>query len=62
MKNIVYFDLETQKSFDEVGGRTPEHFRQLRGRGCMTVLLMVGRVARAELVEAHSTVKLPFRT
>ncbi len=30
MKNIVYFDLETQKSFDEVGGRTPEHFRQLR--------------------------------
>ena len=29
-KNIVYFDLETQKSFDEVGGRTPDHFRQLR--------------------------------
>ena len=30
MKNIVYFDLETQKSFDEVGGRTPSHFRQLK--------------------------------
>ncbi len=30
MKNIVYFDLETQKSFDEVGGRTPAHFRQLK--------------------------------
>ncbi len=30
MKNIVYLDIETQKSFDEVGGRTPEHFRQLK--------------------------------
>jgi len=30
MKNIVYFDLETQKSFDEVGGRTPDHFRRLK--------------------------------
>ncbi len=30
MENVVYFDLETQKSFDEVGGRTPEHFRQLQ--------------------------------
>lgn len=30
MKNIVYFDLETQKSFDEVGGRSPEHFRKLK--------------------------------
>ena len=30
MRNIVYFDLETQKSFDEVGGRTPSHFRQLK--------------------------------
>ncbi|MEK7854806.1 MAG: ribonuclease H-like domain-containing protein [Acidobacteriota bacterium] len=27
--NIVYFDLETQKTFDEVGGRTPEHKRQM---------------------------------
>ena len=25
--NIVYFDLETQKTFDEVGGRLPEHKR-----------------------------------
>ncbi|MBV9462914.1 MAG: ribonuclease H-like domain-containing protein [Verrucomicrobiae bacterium] len=27
--NIVYFDLETKKTFDEVGGRTPEHKRQM---------------------------------
>lgn len=27
--NIVYFDLETQRTFDEVGGRTSEHKRQM---------------------------------
>ena len=29
MPNIVYFDLETKKTFDEVGGRMPEHKRQM---------------------------------
>ncbi len=29
-KNIVYFDLETQKSFDDVGGRDRRKFRELR--------------------------------
>jgi hypothetical protein len=28
-RNIVYFDLETQKTFDEVGGRTSEHKRAM---------------------------------
>src|SRR3569833_2967228 len=29
MKNIVYFDLETQRSADEVGGWEPQHINRM---------------------------------
>jgi DEAD/DEAH box helicase domain-containing protein len=34
MKNVVFFDVETQKSFDEVGGR--QNIRQLRLSAAVT--------------------------
>lgn len=75
MKNIVYFDLETQKSFDEVGGRTPEHFRQLRMSVGVTYATgdhqyrifhegnaheMVGQLMRADLVVGHNIIGFDY--
>ncbi len=76
MKNIIYFDLETQKSFDEVGGRTPEHFRQLRLSVGVTYSTreqtyrifhegnaheMVQQLMRADLVVGHNIINFDYK-
>ena len=75
MKNIVYFDIETQKSFDEVGGRTPEHLRQLRMSVGVTystgeqnyrifhegtVNQMLDQLMRADLVVGHNIISFDY--
>ncbi len=75
MKNIIYFDLETQKSFDEVGGRTPDHFRQLRISVGVTYSTkdktyrifhegnaheMVQQLMRADLVVGHNVIGFDY--
>jgi len=69
VKDIVYFDLETQKGFDEVGGRSPEHLRKLKMSIGVTYSTkdqeyrifhegnaheMVNRLMRADLVVGHN--------
>jgi len=69
MKNIVYMDLETQKSFDEVGGRSPHYFAKLKMSVGVTHSTqdqqyrifheataheMVNQLLRAELVVGHN--------
>ncbi len=76
MKNIVYFDLETQKSFEEVGGRTHDHFRQLKiSIGVTystreqqyrifhegTVHDMVKELMRADLVVGHNIIHFDYQ-
>lgn len=75
MNNIVYFDLETQKSFHEVGGRTPDHFRQLRISVAVTystkdgvyrifhegnIHEMVRQLTRADLVVGHNIIGFDY--
>ena len=75
MKNIIYFDLETQKSFDDVGGRTEEHFRQLKisvgvtySTGDQayrifhegTIDEMVRQLMRADLVVGHNILHFDY--
>lgn len=75
MKNIIYFDLETQKSFDEVGGRTPDHFRQLRMSVGVTystrdqqyrifhentIHEMLNQLMRTDLVVGHNVIAFDY--
>lgn len=75
MKNIVYFDIETQKSFDDVGGRTPQHFQKLRmsvgvtysaAEGVYrifhegTVDEMIRQLMRADLVVGHNIIHFDY--
>jgi hypothetical protein len=75
LKNIVYFDLETQKSFDEVGGRTPDHFRQLRMSTGVTYSTkdqqyrifhentaheMIAQLMRADLIVGHNIIHFDY--
>ncbi len=75
MKNIVYFDLETQKSFDEVGGRTPDHFRKLKISVAVTystqsqeyrifgesdVHELVKQLMRSDLVVGHNIIAFDY--
>lgn len=75
MKNIIYFDLETQKSFDEVGGRTPDHFRQLRVSVGVTystrdeqyrifhegnIHEMINFLMRADLIVGHNIINFDY--
>jgi hypothetical protein len=75
MKNTVYFDLETQKSFDEVGGRSPEHFRKLKMSVGVTystkdqeyrifnedqVHDLINQLMRADLVVGHNIISFDY--
>jgi len=75
LKNVVFFDLETQKTFDEVGGRTPDHLRQLRISVGVTysskdqqyrifhegtVHEMIQQLMRADLVVGHNIVHFDY--
>ncbi len=75
MKNIVYFDLETQKSFNDVGGHSPHHFRQLKMSVGVTystreqqyrifhegtVHDLINQLMRADLVVGHNLLHFDY--
>jgi DEAD/DEAH box helicase domain-containing protein len=75
VKNIIYFDLETQKSFDEVGGRTERHLRDLRLSIGVTystrdqvyrifhegnVQDLVTQLMRADLIVGHNIISFDY--
>ncbi len=75
MSNIIYFDLETQRSFDDVGGRSPEHFQRLglsigvtySTRDAIyriyhegTVDRMIQELTRADLVVGHNIISFDY--
>ncbi|MDD2708337.1 MAG: ribonuclease H-like domain-containing protein [Verrucomicrobiae bacterium] len=75
MKNVVYFDIETQKSFDEIGGRSVQSFqkllmsvgvtystkdRQYRIFHEGTVQEMIEQLRRADLVVGHNIIGFDY--
>ena len=75
MKNVVYFDLETQHAFGDVGGRSADHLRRLKmsiavtfstqaGEYCIyhegTAERLIQQLLKADLVVGHNVVAFDY--